>query len=165
MRDPSAWSKRLPVLATALAGLGIATYLTLYQVGAVSHVWEPFFGEGSRYILKESAVARDLPIPDAALGALAYLAEAVLELVGGADRWRTKPWVVLLLGLTAAGLAVAAVVLVVLQAAVFRHFCTLCLTSAACSLLGASFVPPEVLATLRHLRRPRSRSPAVGDNG
>ncbi|HEX5271909.1 MAG TPA: vitamin K epoxide reductase family protein, partial [Gemmataceae bacterium] len=85
------------MLATALAGCGIATYLTLYQVDIVSHVWEPLFGDGSRYILKESAVARNLPIPDAALGAAAYLAEAILELIGGDDRWRTRPRVVLLL--------------------------------------------------------------------
>lgn len=152
MSSPSAWPRRLPVLATALAGCGIATYLTLYQVGALSHVWEPFFGGGSHYILKDSAVARFLPIPDALLGALAYLAEVVLELVGGDDRWQAKPWTVLLLGAVAAGLALAAVVLIVLQAAVFRQFCTLCLASAACSLVGAAFVAPEVLATIRHLR-------------
>jgi hypothetical protein len=159
MSSPSAWSKRLPVLATAVAGCGIAVYLTLYQVGVVSHVWEPFFGEGSRNILKESAVARDLPVPDAALGALAYLTEAVLELVGGEDRWRVKPWPVLLLGLTAAGLALTAIALIVLQAAVFRQFCTLCLASAACSLVGAALVIPEVLATIRHLRRGFGRGP------
>jgi uncharacterized membrane protein len=154
--SPSAWSKRLPVLVTAAAGCGIATYLTLYQVGALSHVWEPFFGSGSRFILKESAIARYMPVPDAALGAAAYLAELILELIGGEDRWRTRPWVVLLLGATAAGLAVAAIVLVVCQAAVFRQFCTLCLASAACSLVGAAFACPEVLATLRHLRRRRA---------
>ncbi len=151
--SPSEWSKRLIVLATALAGFGIATYLTLYQVGAVAHIWEPLFGSGSHYILKESAIARDLPIPDAALGAAAYLVEAVLELIGDAERWRTRPWVVLLLGATAAGLALAAVALVVLQAAVFRHFCTLCLGSAACSLVGAAVAAPEVLAAVRHVRR------------
>src|SRR5579872_7040598 len=84
-RGPSAWSRRWPVLATAVAGFGIATYLALYQVGVLSHVWEPFFGSGSRDILKQSAIARDLPIPDAALGAAAYLAELVLELIGGED--------------------------------------------------------------------------------
>ncbi len=151
--SPSAWPKRLVVLATALTGCGIATYLTLYQVGAISHVWEPFFQEGSRDILKESAVARSLPIPDAALGALAYLAELVLELVGGDDRWRVKPWAVLLTGAMAAALALAAVVLVFCQAVLFRQFCTLCLASAACSLVGAVFVFPELRATLRRLRR------------
>jgi hypothetical protein len=152
MSSPSAWPMRLPVLVTALAGFGIATSLALYQVGALSHVWEPFFGEGSHIILKESALAQSLPIPDAALGALAYLAEACLELVGGEDRWQAKPWAVLLVGAIAAGLALAAIVLIILQAAVFRAFCTFCLASAACSLAGAAFVIPEVRATIRHLR-------------
>jgi uncharacterized membrane protein len=141
------------VVAIALTGCGIATYLTLYQVGVLSHVWEPFFGLGSHYALKESLIARYMPIPDASLGAAAYLVEAVLELIGGEDRWRVRPWVVLLLGATAAGLAVVAVALVCVQAFVSRQFCTLCLASAACSLIGAPIVAPEVLATLRTLRR------------
>ena len=55
--NPSAWSERLPVLALALTGFGIATYLGLYQLGAVPGVWEPFFGDGSYRILKESSIA------------------------------------------------------------------------------------------------------------
>ncbi len=69
--DPSAWSKRLPAIALALVGCGIATYLALYQLGILAHSWEPFFGAGSRIILKESPLSHWLPVPDAALGALA----------------------------------------------------------------------------------------------
>src|SRR5579872_2393861 len=151
--NPSRWSHRLPVLLLALAGCGIATYLTLYQVGVLHSVWEPFFGNGSTVILKQSAIAHLLPIPDAALGAFVYLLEALAELIGGESRWRTKPWAVVLLGLIAAGLGVAAIILVVCQRALFGHFCTLCLASAACSLLGCAFAAPEVWATLQHLRR------------
>jgi hypothetical protein len=69
MRNPSAWSKRLPVIGLALLGCGIATYLGLYQVDVIRHVWEPFFGNGSEVILKQSTVAHLLPVPDALLGA------------------------------------------------------------------------------------------------
>ncbi len=155
--NPSRWSHRLPVLLLALAGCGIATYLALYQVGILATVWEPFFGNGSTYILRQSAVARLMPIPDAALGAFVYLLEALADLPGGSARWRTKPWAVVLLGLIAAGLGVAAVALVFFQAFLFQHFCTLCLASAACSLLGCAFAAPEVWATARHLRHERQR--------
>ena len=63
--NPSRWSHRLPVLLLALAGCGIATYLALYQVHVVAHVWEPFFGDGSRVILRESSIARLLPVLEA----------------------------------------------------------------------------------------------------
>jgi uncharacterized membrane protein len=150
--DPSAWPRRLLVIALALAGLAIAIYLTCYQLAWIPQVWEPFFGTGSSWILKDSPVARRLPIPDAALGAAAYLAEAVLEVIGGRERWRRLPWLVIALGAVAVGLAVAGVVLVVLQA-VFGRFCTLCLASATCSILAALAASPEVLAALRWLRR------------
>ncbi len=40
--NPSKWSERVPIVALAIIGLGIATYLTLFQLGAVDEVWEPF---------------------------------------------------------------------------------------------------------------------------
>jgi hypothetical protein len=45
--NPSSWSQRLPIVALAFAGFGIAMYLALYQWGVFARVWEPFFGEGS----------------------------------------------------------------------------------------------------------------------
>jgi uncharacterized membrane protein len=155
--NPSAWPWRLPVLLLALAGCGIAVYLTLYQTDVLATVWEPFFGNGSRRILKESAIARYLPVPDASLGAAAYLLEAILEVSCGRDRWRRRPGVVLALGAVAGGLVLAAVVLVLLQAVVFRAFCTLCLGSAACSLLAGALVAPEVWAAWQQFRRERNQ--------
>jgi hypothetical protein len=160
--NPSRWSHRLPVLLLALAGCGIATYLTLYQVHVLPTVWEPLFGNGSKVILRQSAIAHLLPVPDAALGAGVYFLEALADLPGDELRWRTKPWAVVLLGLIAAGLGVAAVVLVVCQPVLFGHFCTLCLASAACSLLGCAAAAPEVWATVQHLRRERERGLSWG---
>src|SRR5919199_3507782 len=80
--NPTAWPKRLSFAARAFIGLCIATYLMLYQVGALANVWEPFFGSGSREVLT-SAFSRSLPIPDSSLGALTYLIEIVLSFIGG----------------------------------------------------------------------------------
>jgi vitamin K epoxide reductase family protein len=157
---PSAWNKRLPSVALALAGCAIATYLALFQLGVLAEVWEPFFGNGSRLILKESAIARWLPVPDAAVGALVYLAEAVAECIGGPRRFRTWPAAVFVPGALAAGLALAAIGLIGCQAFWFRAYCTLCLTSSACSLLIAGLTAPEVWAAWKH-RKDLDRGPAA----
>jgi uncharacterized membrane protein len=152
--NPSAWSQRWPVLLLGLLGFGIATYLTLYQVGIFSTVWEPIFGRGSTEILKHSAIVRILrPVPDAALGAFAYLLDVLCDGYGGEDRWRRKPWVVLCLGLIAAALGFVGIVLAIIQPFLVGNYCTLCLGSAACSVLMVGAVMDEVLASLQHLIR------------
>ncbi|HWG47084.1 MAG TPA: vitamin K epoxide reductase family protein [Gemmataceae bacterium] len=150
--NPSTWPRRFPALCLSLLGCAIATYLTLYQVDVVSTVWEPFFGNGSHMILKESALARHLPVPDASLGALAYLLDVILDCLGGETRWRTAPWIVLALGLVSGALGVTGILLAASQPLIFGHYCTLCLASAVCSILTALAVADEVRAAVRHLR-------------
>jgi hypothetical protein len=60
--NPSSWPQRLPIVAVAAVGFAIATYLTLFQVGVLGSVWEPFFGDGSRTVLG-SSLSRVLPVP------------------------------------------------------------------------------------------------------
>jgi uncharacterized membrane protein len=98
-----------------------------------------------------------LPVSDASLGAAAYLVEAVLELSGGSRRWRDRPWIVVLLGLTAAALAVTSVGLVIAQPILTGTFCTLCLASAVLSWLIALLVSREVRATAEWMRDLRRR--------
>ncbi len=145
--NPSSFRKRAPVAGLALVGFVIASYLTAYQLGWVESVWDPIFGSGSRTVL-HSVVARMLPVPDAALGALADLVEFVLELIGGDIRWRTHPRVVMLLGLVALGRGLGSAFLVFIQAAVIRAFCTLCLASAAISWSALWAVHEEVGASV-----------------
>lgn len=149
---PSRWSERLPLVGGALLGLAIATTLALYQWGILSDVWEPFFGSGSRVIL-HSSLSRLLPIPDAALGAFGYLAEAVLGLVGGTERYRKQPGLVLLMGLTVGVMGAAGLLLIGLQVFLYRQFCTLCLASAFLSLGLIPLAWPEVRAALRSVIR------------
>ena len=132
-------SQRSFIVLLALVGCGVATVLTLYQVGVLETIWEPFFGDGSRRVLS-SALSQALPVPDAALGVVAYLAEAILTALGRPDR----PWIVLAAGVVAAGLGVAALGLVAVQVFLVGAFCTLCLASAALSLAIAGLVAPEV---------------------
>jgi uncharacterized membrane protein len=150
VRDPS--RMRAPILALSITGLLISSYLTLYQWGVFGSVWEPFFGDGSRAVL-HSSLAKRLPIPDAALGAVMYLLEASLDAVGGTDRWRTMPWIVALFGLCAASLGAVSVLLVILQPLAFGHWCTFCLCSGAISITIAILAFDEIRAMVQQLRR------------
>lgn len=150
--NPSLQSQRFPIIVLAFAGFFIAGYLSLYQLDLIADVWEPFFGAGSRTIL-DSSVSHVLPIPDAALGAFAYLLDAVTGAVGGRDRWRTMPWIVVLFGIAVGPLGVVSVTLVVFQPVLFDAWCSLCLGSAVISLLMIGPAMDEVLASLQHLRR------------
>ena len=117
-----------------------------------SNVWEPFFG--SREVLT-SAFSRSLPVPDASLGALAYLTEVVLSFVGGRDRWRSMPWTTVALGCVVGLGAVVSVLLMIVQPVVVGAWCTLCLASAFVSLTVVGPGMEELLATLQHLKRIR----------
>lgn len=158
--NPSSWSDRLPIVLAALVGFGIATYLTLFQLKVIGSVWEPFFGDGSRTILT-SGVSRALPVPDAALGAASYLLDAVAGMVGGRRRWKTMPWIVVLFGLAVGPLGAVSVMLVVFQPVLYGAWCTLCLASAAISLLMIGPAMDEMLASLQELRRVRRRGRSV----
>jgi uncharacterized membrane protein len=152
--NPSAWAERLPIAGVAVVGLAIAAYLTLFQLGVLDRVWEPFFGDGSRTVLT-SGVSRLLPVPDAALGAAGYLLDAVAGLVGGARRWRAMPWVVIVFGVAVGPLGATSVLLVIAQPVRYHSYCTLCLASAVISVAMIGPAVDEVLASLQHLRRVR----------
>jgi uncharacterized membrane protein len=150
--NPSGWNERLPIVGLAGLGFAIATSLALYQYGVVPTVWEPFFGDGSRTILN-SWVSKLLPVSDAALGAFAYLLDAVTGVVGGRSRWRTRPWIVLTFGAFVGPLGAVSVLLVILQPVLFHAWCTLCLATAVVSVLMIGPAMDEVLASLQHLAR------------
>lgn len=75
----------------------------------------PVFGAHSNEAVLTSSITRLPPLPDATLGALAYVVEAIVTIVGGSCRWRTAPWLVIVYGLVLAGLALTSLVLVLMQ--------------------------------------------------
>lgn len=150
-RNPSTFGARSPILTFAVIGFGIACYLALYQFGVIADVWDPLFGDGSRKVL-HSAISRMLPVPDASLGALGYLADIITCSIGGTMRWRTMPGMVLLYGAIVAAVGATALVLALLQPLVVHAGCTLCLTSAAISLIIVWLARDEVFASLAQLR-------------
>jgi uncharacterized membrane protein len=158
--NPSSWSERVPLIGVALAGFVVASYLTLYQLGLIDRVWEPFFGGGSATVL-HSPVSRALPIPDASLGALGYALDAVTGGVGGTDRWRSRPWIVILFGIATGPLGAVSVMLVIFQPLLYHAWCTLCLASAVASVAMIGPAMDEVLASLQYLTRVRCEGGSV----
>src|SRR3954449_13327904 len=100
--------------ALAFAGFAIATYLTLYQLGAYDDVWDPFFD--ARAVLDATH-----PFPDAAAGVVAYGAELVL--IG-----RREPFARMALAVILATGVFVSIGLIVAQAAIIGDWCSLCLT-------------------------------------
>lgn len=149
--NPSTWEQRIPIVLLAIAGTGIAGYLSLYQLKLISRVWEPFFGNGSEIILK-SHISKVLPIPDAALGFIAYIIDAITGVIGGTKRWRTMPWMVILFGIAVGPLGLVSVLLVVLQPVLFNSWCTLCLASAVISVWMIGPAMDETLASMQYMK-------------
>ncbi len=158
--NPSSWSERLWLVGVALLGFGVSGYLGLYQLGYFSEVWEPFFGTGSGDVL-HSSLSRVLPVPDALLGAAAYALDGVTGVIGGRDRWRSMPWMVILFGLAVGPLGLVSVLLVIAQPVLLHAWCTLCLVSALFSLVMIGPAMDEVLASLQFLRRAHERNASI----
>lgn len=160
--NPSSWAERGWLIGVALVGFLISGYLGLYQWGVIDSVWEPWFGSGSERVL-HSPLSRVLPVPDAILGAMAYAIDAVAGAVGGATRWKTMPWVVILFGLAVGPLGLVSVLLVTAQPLLLDAWCTLCLVSAVISITMIGPAMDEVLASLQFLKRAKAHRRPVWD--
>lgn len=148
--NPSSWKQRTPIIGLAFLGFLMARYLSAFQLGHISTVWDPFFGKGTEKILT-SDVSRWFPVSDAGLGAWSYLLDALSGAIGGVHRWRNMPWVVILFGVMIVPPGVTSITLIILQPLAVGAWCTLCLITAVIMLL---MVPPaidEVVATIQGL--------------
>jgi hypothetical protein len=143
--NPSGWIQRGPIVAMAFVGFFLSRYLAAYQLGHIAYPWDPFFGDGTRRVL-DSDISRAWPISDAGLGAVSYMLEALSGLMGGRNRWRTMPWMVLMFGVLVVPLGVVSIVLVILQPVAVGAWCTLCLVTAAAMLIMISPAIDEIVA-------------------
>lgn len=153
--NPSSWRQRIPICLLAFVAFLIAAYMALYQWRLIDGVWDPIFGKESQLVLDSDVSERMrgwFLIPDAALGALAYLGDCIFGLAGSTRRWQYRPWLVILFGIDVIPLGVVSAVLVVLQFTVVGHWCFLCLVTAAISLLLVYLAYDEVWSSLLYLR-------------
>ena len=127
------WSQRIPLIVVAAVGTAISSYLGLFPLDVIDHVWKPFFGNGSRKILT-SKTSRVLPLPDAVLGARSYFADGVTGAIGGEERWR-RLWIVITFILAVGPLGATSIILVILQPVItFRSSARI----SGCSFVSSS---------------------------
>jgi hypothetical protein len=150
--NPSSYAQRLPVIALAIFGWFTARYLAAYQLGYISTVWDPFFGEGTLHVIT-SSISKSFPVSDAGLGALAYSLEALLGCKGGQARWRTMPWLVIFLGILIVPVGITSIILIILQPLIVGAWCGLCLMIALAMLIMAALTLGELKAALQLLKR------------
>jgi len=136
------------------------------KIRIIDTVWDPVFGEQSRRVLDSQVSERMrgwFAIPDAALGAIAYLGDAIFGLAGSRRRWQYRPWMVVLFGIDVIPLGIVSVVLVVLQGMAVGAWCFLCIVTAVISLVLVVMAYDEVWSSLLYLWRVwrSTRSPAV----
>ncbi|HHF7367620.1 TPA: vitamin K epoxide reductase family protein [Legionella bozemanae] len=174
--SPSSWFQRLPIIILAYIGFFISRYMTAYQLGHIDHVWEPFFmgdlpdaKNGTEEIIT-SSISKAFPVPDAGLGAAVYILEILTGIIGGANRWRTMPWLVLLFGIMIVPLGIVSITFIVIQPILLNTWCTLCLIAAVAMLIQVPYSFDELIATSIFLwrrwkaGRPLLRILFVGDS-
>ncbi len=152
--NPSKWEQRVRISLVASVAVVIAAYMGLYQWGLIGSVWDPVFGEQSEKVLDSNvshAMRRWIRIPDAVLGALAYLGDIIFALAGSTRRWQFRPWLVVLFGLDVIPLGIVSAILVVLQGAVVGAWCFPCLITAVISLVLVMLAYDEVWSCLLYL--------------
>lgn len=154
--NPSSWRQRIPICVLAGVAFVIAAYMALYQWRLIGDVWDPIFGVQSKHVLDSNVseeMRRWIGVPDAALGAIAYLGDLIFGLAGSTRRWQYRPWLVVLFGLDVIPLGIVSAVLVVLQGTVVGSWCFLCLVTAVLSLVLVALAYDEVWSSLLYLHR------------
>lgn len=155
--NPSSWGQRIPIAFFAIIGWLASRYLAAYQLGHIDTVWDPFFGDESTIRVITSSVSKSFPVPDAGLGSMAYITEALLTCQGGERRWRTSPWMVIIFGILVVPLSLTSIILVILQPLVVGSWCSICLFIAFCMLLPIAFGIDEVVAVLQYLKHSKEK--------
>ncbi len=148
--NPSSWPQRAPIIGLALVGFFLSRQMTAFQLQHITSFADPFFGLGTISVLT-SDVSRSFPIPDAGLGAVAYMIEFLMGFMGDKARWRTMPWMVTFFGILVVPLGVVSITLIVLQPIAVGAWCTPCLIAAAAMLVMISLTLDEVVAMIQFL--------------
>lgn len=154
--NPSAWAQRIPICLLAFVAALISGHLALFQWNLIDYVWDPIFGEQSEKVIGSDVAKkmdRMIGVPDAALGFIAYLGDAIFGLAGSTRRWYTRPWMVIIFGIDVIPLGIVSIILVLIQTFVLGQWCFLCLVTALISLILIYLAYDEVWCAVLYLLR------------
>lgn len=149
--NPSSWPQRLPTMFLAVISWFLARYMAAFQLGYIDVMWDPFFGSEGTIKVITSELSESFPISDAGMGAMAYCLEFLLGAKGGVRRWYTMPWLVVCFGILVVPLGIVSIILVCCQPILVGHWCTWCLTAAACCMFMITFAVNEVIAVCQYI--------------
>ena len=152
--SPSSYVQRVPIVVLAFIAFLVSRYMTAFQLGHIDAVWDPAFGDGTETIITSSA-SKAWPIPDAGIGAVTYLIEALTGIIGDRRRWRTMPWLVLGFGLLIVPLGAVSIFFIIIQPILFDTWCGLCLITAVITVLMIPYAADELVATTQFLLQSR----------
>ena len=146
--NPSAWVRRLPVIALALVGFASAGYVAAYELGYIRSLWAPIFADDVRRII-DSEVS-SFPASVAGLTAVLLLLAALIGAIGDSRRWRTMPFIVTIFGVLVFILGIAST-LVIGRSIADNVTCTACLLTSAAILGVLLLCINELAATIQFL--------------
>ena len=153
--SPSTYLQRLPIIALGLFGLLLSRHLAAYQLGHIDGAWEPFFAGRAALNGTEDIVTSDVskawPIADAGLGAVTYMFEILMGVMGDRRRWRTMPWMVAMFGFVVVPLGVVSIYFIIIQPILIGTWCTLCLITALAMLVMIPYSLDELVAMGQYL--------------
>ena len=158
--NPSSWSQRAPIIALALLGFFLSRQMAALQLGHIPTFGDPIFGSGTERVLT-SEVSRAFPIPDAGLGAIAYMVEFLMGFMGDKRRWRTMPWMVTFFGILVVPLGIVSITLIILQPLAVGAWCTPCLIAAVAMIIMIALTLDEVVAMVQFLVQARREGQPV----
>lgn len=155
--SPSTDAQRFPIVVMGLIGFLIARMLTSYQLGHIDGAWEPFFAgspsdprNGTEEIIT-SDVSKAWPIPDAGLGAVSYMLEILMAVMGTRTRWRTMPWMVTFFGILVIPLGIVSIYFIIIQPIIIGTWSTPALIAGLAMLIMIPFALDEVIAMGQYL--------------
>jgi hypothetical protein len=149
--NPSSWIQRAPIIFLGWIGFFAARYLASYQLGYINAAWDPFFDKGTENVLN-SDISKAWPVSDAGLGAFSYMLDAMMGYIGGENRWRTMPWVVIFFGVLIIPLGAISIILIILQPLAVGSWCSICLFTAIVMLMMIPCTFDEVFASIQFLK-------------
>ena len=153
--SPSTYLQRLPIIVLGAIGFLISRHLAAYQLGHINAAWEPFFaGEGhlnGTEAIITSNVSKAWPVADGGLGAVTYMFEVLMGVMGGRQRWRTMPWMVAMFGIVVVPLGVISIYFIIIQPIVIGTWCSLCLLAGIAMLVMIPYSLDELVAMGQYL--------------
>jgi hypothetical protein len=158
--NPSSWIQRAPIIILGWIGFFTARYLAAYQLGYINSAWDPFFYKGTENVLN-SEISKAWPVSDAGLGAFSYMLDALMGCIGGENRWRTMPWVVIFFGILIIPLGAVSIILIILQPLAVGSWCTICLFTAVVMLMMIPCSFDEVFASIQFLKTSRKEGQSL----